>query len=166
MYKQTLQKTLEQLGWNRGHSIYTIYTTRGGGEQKGPDVEKSQKGQVCNNGQGYKYYSASPGLLYGGHCGCPGKKEPILYCRGFGESIYPLNEEEETFGCPGCNKPSKLKEFILYKCKATILFRKKGGIKQTVKYEVKDKDYIRFGKDAAGISADATYALLKFTVSR
>eukprot|EP01084_Bolivina_argentea_P049883 91724_1 len=165
-------RTLSDYHIQKESTLQLVLRLRGGDtEQNGPDVEKVQNGK-CSSKNGLFFYSVSPGLNYGGVCqnnSCKAHKQKIIYNRGFGDKIYPLNEEEEgdEFGCPGCKKQFKLKEYYLYQCNASIKYKKKGhDTKTSDPYKPRGKHFTRFGKDGSGVSVDATYNLLRFTVTK
>ena len=152
-------------GWY-GRAGRAVRRLRGGGDRKGPDVEKKEKKKTALKNK-YLYYTAGPGLMYGGICKnkhCKAYEQKITYKRGFGDKIYPLIEEvEEEFGCPGCKKPFKLEEFALYRCDAIIKYKKKGENIKTMHLSPRGDEYIDLGKEK-GVGVEATYNLLRFDV--
>eukprot|EP01084_Bolivina_argentea_P122689 217409_1 len=163
------EKTLKHYAIPNKATLHVVLRLRGGGAQmNGPDVEAAQCGDTGTNN--LLYYQAHAGLSYGGVCdnnNCQAFRQQITYNRGFGDNIHPLAEEiEEIFSCPGCKKPFRLTEFILFNCDATIIYKKKFETKKTKAYKPRNNQFIRLGKDGNDMSINATYNLLKFIVRK
>jgi len=99
------------------------------------------------------YAVTGDGLHYGGVCGnphCSAFKERVLMRRGMGNGIRP-NEEKDNIKCPSCGRVFEVMEFVMYQCRYTLSFQKKGEQEKVIPGIVEGSNLGRFrGKDAEG----------------
>lgn len=134
-----------------------------------PDVTYSNMTQAVETNQ-FVYDCVAPGLNYAGHCeqkDCLAWNKPVVYHRGLGQFDVASDVAFDVIVCPGCKKVFKIEEFLIFRSRAEIKYKKKyANSAKSIEKIMRNNDFWELGKDNDGFTIDAEYEALRITCSQ